>query len=72
MATPLPIAKSRLGNATKHGTPDEVLDARRDFKEAKIAAYVQRVLAEAPPLTDDQRARLAALFGTAPASEHTP
>lgn len=71
MSTRLIVAKSRLGTATRYGTPDEAEAARRDFKEAKIAAYVERVLAEAPPLTDDQRARLASLFGSTPATEST-
>jgi len=30
--------------------------------DGKIAAYVQKVLAEAPPLTDKQRERLARLL----------
>lgn len=39
-----------------------LLDAKRDLAEAKIAAYVQRVLAAAPPLSDEQRTRLAELL----------
>jgi len=35
---------------------------RRDLAEAKITDYVEKVLAEAPPLTPDQRARLAGLL----------
>lgn len=43
----------------------EVDDLRRQYVEAKIEAYVQRVVAEAPPLTEDQKNRLRALFSTA-------
>ncbi|MEX3645021.1 hypothetical protein [Mycolicibacterium porcinum] len=37
-------------------------DPKRDLAAAKIEAYVKRVVAEAPPLTDEQRARLADLM----------
>ena len=36
--------------------------AYRDFATEKIAAYVLKVLADAPPLTDEQRVRLAELL----------
>jgi hypothetical protein len=34
----------------------------RDRTEALVAAYVRQVLAAAPPLTDEQRTRLAELL----------
>lgn len=40
----------------------ELVDARRELAEANIAAYVEKTLAQAPPLTDEQRARLAELL----------
>jgi hypothetical protein len=43
------------------GSP-ELVDARRDLAAEKIAAYVARVVADAPPLTDAQRDRLARLL----------
>jgi hypothetical protein len=61
--------KMRLMRAAKlarrSGDRSEVDDLRRQYVEAKIAAYVQRVVAEAPPLTEDQRSRLRSLFSTA-------
>ncbi len=37
-------------------------DARRDLAEAKLAAYIQRVVDRAPPLSPEQRDRLAVLL----------
>jgi hypothetical protein len=51
--------------ARRSGDRSEVDDLRRQYVEAKIAAYVQRVVAEAPPLTEDQKNRLRSLFLTA-------
>jgi hypothetical protein len=51
--------------ARRSGDRSEVDDLRQQYVEAKIEAYVQRVVAEAPPLTEDQKARLRSLFSTA-------
>ena len=40
----------------------ELLTARRDLKAAKLEEYVARVVATAPPLTDDQANRIASLL----------
>jgi hypothetical protein len=37
-------------------------DRRRDLIEAKAADYIEKVLAQRPPLTDEQRNRLAELL----------
>ena len=39
-----------------------VLDARRSLAEQKIAQAISRALEAAPPLTDEQRRRLASLL----------
>jgi len=39
-----------------------VTEARRDFRAARLAAYIEKVVAEAPPLTPGQRDRLALLL----------
>lgn len=39
---------------------------RRDLAAERLAAYVRRVVAEAPPLSDEQRAKIAALLRPAP------
>lgn len=54
----------RIAALTRSRTADdaELIDARRNLAEAKIATYVQSVLDSAPPLTDEQRTRLAELL----------
>lgn len=37
-------------------------DTGRDLAEANIAAYIAKVLADCPPLSDEQRTRLAELL----------
>lgn len=55
------VERGRLGHATRHN-PEQVEDRRRDLAEAKIADYIDKVLASAPPLNDEQRNRLAELL----------
>ncbi len=61
--------RSEVGNAAKRykSKPDaqrrRALDeARRDLAAAKLEAYIQRVVDEAPELSVDQRSRLALLL----------
>lgn len=60
-------ARSDLGIKTRKLGPDhpETIEARRTFRAERTAAYIEKVLAEAPPLTVEQRARLAELFSPA-------
>ena len=51
------------GIALKRGADDpEIALARRDLEASKLADHIERVLAEAPPLTDEQRSKLAELL----------
>ena len=50
-----------LSRDRDHDDP-ELLAARRDLTAIRLHDHVQKVLATAPPLTDEQRARLAGLF----------
>ena len=43
------------------GSP-ELTDARRDLAAANLAAYIRRTVDAAPPLTNEQRDRLALLL----------
>ncbi|WP_394279837.1 hypothetical protein [Microbacterium sp.] len=61
-ASSVVIARNRLGVAARRGNPATIAEARRDLATEKIAAYVQRVVAEAPPLSDEQRDRLVAIL----------
>lgn len=40
----------------------ELLDARRSLAVAKLQAFIERELKNAPPLTDRQREDIAAMF----------
>lgn len=56
------LSRSRSANDA------ELTKARRDLAAERLAEYVQRVVANAPPLTDEQRATIAGLLRR-PASE---
>jgi hypothetical protein len=56
---------ARIGAHKRHGCVDgdPVLEhARRDLRAAKLAAHVRRTVDAAPPLTAEQRSRIAALL----------
>jgi len=62
---PVRVARSRLANATMRYTPagaEEIERWRATLHTAKLERAIQDALAAAPPLTDDQRIRLAALL----------
>lgn len=54
-------ARNKLAAAVRHH-PDQVDDRRRELTEAKAADYIEKVLAQRPPLTAEQRTRLAELL----------
>lgn len=56
--------RARIAALSRDREPDDpdILLARRDKASADIEAYVGRVLAAAPPLTDAQKERIAALL----------
>jgi hypothetical protein len=65
----VPRARSRLAveakAAKRKSDPSSkarVAAARRDLAAANLEAYISRVVSAAPPLTDDQRSRLALLL----------
>ena len=49
---------------TRHRDPDDppLSDARRDLAAERLTEVVRRVIAAAPPLTPEQRDRIAALL----------
>lgn len=57
-------ARARLAShASRCDADDEkVVESRRDFKAARLADYIRAVVDEAPPLTPEQRSRLAVLL----------
>ena len=54
--------RGKYAGACRWGTEADQIEARRNLAVAKIVQYVEEVLADAPPLTDDDRQRLAALL----------
>lgn len=56
--------RARVASLSRHRGPDspDTLTARRDLHAARLEDYISRTLATAPPLTDEQRQRLALLL----------
>lgn len=59
---PVLLARSRIANSVRSGKPAEAEQARRELRIAKIERAIRQAVDAAPPLPDDQRARLAALL----------
>jgi hypothetical protein len=53
---------SKIAAIERHHPDTDTGDLRRDMRAAKLADHIRRVVDAAPPLTDDQRARIAALL----------
>jgi hypothetical protein len=56
--------RARIAALTRSRQADdpELVTARQNLKALSLEEHVARVLAEAPPLTDEQRCRLAELL----------
>jgi hypothetical protein len=67
MSTSVTKASSKLALTTRYrgATSPEATEARRDLAAVKITSYVEKVVATAPPLTPEQRDRVAAALGGA-------
>lgn len=55
---------ARVAALKRHRSPDDpqVHDAVRELRAACLAAHIREVVDSAPPLTDEQRTRLALLL----------
>lgn len=64
------VIRSRLATHARYRPEDTATadELRRDYRAARLEEYVTRTLAAAPPLTDEQRERLALLFQQPPAA----
>lgn len=64
MSKPWTKARSEHANLCKKLGPDDplVIDKRVELRALRLEDYVQRVLAEAPPLSAEQRERIAELL----------
>lgn len=58
------VIKARLAREHREPLPDaaKISALRQQYKAQRLAEHIERTLAEAPPLTDEQRAGLAELF----------
>ena len=56
--------RARVASLTRSRQPDDpdLLDARRNLRTERLADYITRTVDAAPPLTADQRDRLALLL----------
>jgi hypothetical protein len=57
--------RARIGGLKRSGVPDDdprYDEARRDLRAQVLTDYVQRVLDDWPPLTAEQRSKLAELL----------
>ena len=55
--------RAGIARASKRtGDPISAADKRRDYAAAKLEDYIRRIVDQAPPLTEDQRSRIAALL----------
>jgi hypothetical protein len=56
--------RARLAALKRHRNPDDpaIADAARELKTARLEDHIRRVVDSAPPLTAEQRDRLAVLL----------
>jgi hypothetical protein len=56
--------RARVAALSRDRKPDDpdLLAAKQDLRASRAEEYIKRVVADAPPLTQDQRARLAVLL----------
>ena len=66
--------RARHAALSRHRAPDDpaVTDARRDLAAERLHEHVQRVVDTFPPLTSEQRNRIAALLRAVPAEQTDP
>jgi len=66
--------RARVASLTRSRQPDDsdLLTARRDLSAARLEDYVARVLADAPPLSDEQRLTIARLLIVSPTEAGGP
>lgn len=61
----LDCARARIARAVQQHDHAEAEQARRDYAALKIERAITEAVAGAPPLSSEQRARLAGLLGGA-------
>lgn len=56
------VARAERQKRLNPGDPERVGELRRNYAAEKLAEYVAKVVAQAPPLTAAQQGRIAALL----------
>lgn len=58
------VHRARVASLTRSRPPSdpELIEARQDLRATRLADHVARVVAEAPPLSDEQIDRIAVLL----------
>ena len=54
--------RSQIAAASRHHPDTDLRPLRRDLAAERLADYIAKTVAEAPPLTDEQRDRLAGIL----------
>jgi hypothetical protein len=54
--------RSQIANTVKNHPGTDVTELRRQYKAERLAEHIEKVVAQAPPLTNEQRDRLALLL----------
>lgn len=62
MSTDVLKARSRIGVASRRGTPEDVAEARRDYRAVKLEQAAREAAEALPPLTDAQARRIAQIL----------
>lgn len=65
IAPPVAAARARVAGLSKKGRDahdPELVSARQELRVLTLADQIQRTIDQAPPLSDEQRARLARLL----------
>lgn len=60
--------RSRIANLSKpevHASPGQLEEAQRQYKAASMEQYIRELVDSAPPLSAEQRARLAGILAPA-------
>jgi hypothetical protein len=53
---------AKIANIKRWHPDRDTTELERERNEAKLTAYVKKVVSEAPPLTDEQRQRIAQIL----------
>lgn len=62
------VTRAQLAAARRHYPGADTSDLERKLRAERLADVIARTLAQDPPLTANQRRKLAALFHASPAS----